>query len=289
MLLNGYDTFVGKRVSVSDNIPITLKTLSTTNRLKNFGRISEIKLVDAENGQAIKPFIFPLSLTDFKGNKVTVVDTRHYVNSSGKVVNPSEFNMMLVAALLQHAAYKGNRGVLMSARPYTLKAFARSISSVLQRGLTFAQKVDLEIILGHYYNCLLTSNANDYVFVSQNALKQALNVQPNMSYPILSEIGYINTFKDLVETIKTYPTLSVLSKLDLGGFIGTVNQTWMVTSGFREITGASVELPHLYTAMCYASVTNNIYKKTAIGREVDPKDNPKITHFVNLINQIWPE
>lgn len=289
MILNGYDTFVGKRVSVSDDIPTTLKTLSTTNRLKTFGRISEIKLVDAENGQNIKPFIFPMSLTDFRGNKVTVVDTRHYVNSAGKTVNPAEFNMMLVAALLQQAVYKGNKGTLLATRQYALKAFAKSISSVLQRGLTFAQKLDLEIILGHYYNCLLTSNGDDYLFVSQNALKQAINVQPNTSYSVISEIGYINTFKDLVDTIKSYPTLSVLSKLDLGGFIGTVNQTWMITSGFREITGASVEMPHLYTAMCYASITNNIYKKTAIGREVDPRENPKVSHFVSLINQVWPE
>lgn len=289
MILNGYDTFVGKKISITDGVASTLKALSTANRLKPFGT-NGVKLVDQETGGGIKTFIFPISLVDYRGNKITVMDTRVYTNASGKVVNPSEHEMMLTAAILQQLSFKGSNFILNSAKPYTIKAFANSVSNLLSRGgINLSQKLDLRVILAHYYNCLLTSESDDYKFVSQNAINQALRISPASSAPIIQEVGYINNFKLLVEAITTYPTLSSLSKLDFGGFIGVINRTWMVLSGFKEIAGASIEMPHLYTAICYASATHNIYKKTGIGQEVDPRENQGAESFVKTINGVWPE
>lgn len=289
MILNGYDTYVGSKITISDNIPSTLKMLSTTDRLKDVSPTG-VKTVDAENGNGIKTFIFPITTTDFRNNKITVLDNRHYINKNGKSVNPGEYEMIITAALLQQLAAKGSRTVLNGTKPFVLKAFARSITGPLARrgNLTRSQSIDLQIILGHYYNCLLTDKSSDWRFVSQNAINQALRYSPGMSAPIIDEVGYIDSFKDLYTTIKEYPTLSGLSKLDLGGFIGLINQIWPVYSGFREIVGASIEMPHLFTAMCYVSVTNNNYKKSALGREVDPKENGGAENFVKTINSVWP-
>lgn len=289
MILNGYDTFVGKRVSVSDNIPGTLKLLSTTNGLQNFGN-SGVKILTSESGSGIKPFIFPMTLQDYRGKSVTVMDNRHYVNSKGRVVNDGELEMISTAALLQQLAANNSRVILNSNKPLVLKAFARSIAGILGRrgNLNPSQRLDLAIILGHYYNCLLTEERNEYAFVSQNAIRESLRINPSISAPIIEEVGYINTLPALFETIKNYPSFPTLAKLDIGGFIGLINQTWFVTSGFREIIGASVEMPHLYTAMCYVSITNNLYRKTAIGLEVDPKENSRAEILVQTINGIWP-
>lgn len=292
MILNGYDTFVGNRIRISDDISTTLKMLATTNRLKDFGNSAGVKILDNESGNGIKTFVFPISLNDFRGNKITVMDSRHYINSKGKVINPSEYEMMLTAALLQQAAATNKKSVLNGSKIYVLKAFVKSIAGVLARpsygNLNLNQRLDLEVILGHYYNCLLTNPNDDFTFVSQNVLNQSLRITPNTSFPIIKEIGFINSFKELVTAIKEYHTLTPLSKLDLGGFVGAVNQTWYATSGFREIVGASIEMPHLYTAICYASATNNIYKKTAIGKEVDSRENKNIDDFIKMINNVWP-
>lgn len=289
MILNGYDTFVGGKVSVSDNIPGTLKMLSTTNNLQDFGKTG-VKILTRENNNSIKPFIFPMTLSDYKGNMTTIMDNRHYVNTKGRVVNDGELEMMSTAALLQQLAANNSKVILNSSKPLVLKAFARSIAGVLGRrgNLNPSQRLTLAVILGHYYNCLLTSENSEYQFVSQNAIREGLRINPAISAPIIEEVGYINTFKQLFETIRDYPAFPTLAKLDIGGFIGLINQTWFVTSGFREIIGASIEMPHLYTAICYVSVTNNLYRKTAIGLEVDPKENSRAEVLVQTINSIWP-
>lgn len=289
MILNGYDTFVGSRVSVSNDIPGTLKMLSTTDTLQSFGN-SGVKILTNENNRSVKPFIFPITIKDYKGNMTTVMDNRHYVNSKGRVVNDGELEMVSATALLQQLAANGSKTILMSNKPLVLKAFARSIADTIGRrgNLNPSQRLDLTIILGHYYSCLLTDKNKEWGFVSQNALREALRINPTLSAPIIEEVGYISTLKELYETIKNYRTFPTLAKLDIGGFIGLVNQTWRVTSGFREIVGASIEMPHLYTAICYVSIINNLYRKTAIGLEVDPKENSRATVLVQTINSIWP-
>lgn len=287
MIINGYDTVAGRRVSVVDDVSTALKTLSVTSRLKPYGRNTGVFLLDWSNGEALKTMVFPLSLKDFRNQPITILDTRHYLNKEGKVVNPAEHDMMLLAALLQQRAYKNDIVPLTGTRVYTLRAFVLSVSDVLGRRLSPAQRLDVQIILGHYYNCLLTPQSVDVNFVTQNVLNNSLKISPQTSGPVIDEIGYINTLTQLVDTLKSYPTLGSLSKLEIGGFIGVVNQTFFTTSGFREIIGASVEMPHLYTAICYASATNNFYRKTPIGLQMDSRNRPGIENFVNLINNVW--
>lgn len=287
MIINGYDTVAGRRVSVVDDVSSALKTLAVTSRLKPYGKNTGVSLVDWSNGETLKTMVFPLSLKDFRNQSITVLDTRHYLNKDGKIVNPAEYEMMLLAALLQQRAFTHDIVPLTGTRVYTLRAFVLSISDVLGRRLSPAQRLDVQIILGHYYNCLLTPQNVDVNYVTQNVLNNALKISPQTSGPVIAEIGYVNTLTQLTDTLKTYPSLGSLSKLEVGGFIGTINQTFFTTSGFREIIGASAEMPHLYTAMCYASATNNFYRKTPIGTQMDSRNRPGIENFVHLINNVW--
>lgn len=285
MILNGYDTLVGSKFKISDHIASTIKTLATTNRLTPFNGNRGLYSVTSENGDGIPSFVFPITLTDYRGQLITIFDQRNYVNSAGRVVNAPEYAMIEAATALQQMAAKGDKTLLLSAETYTVKAFARSIGGLLARqaSLDLSKRVELEIILGHYYNCLLTNPDDDYAFVSQNVLKRSLNVNPSMSAPIIEEVGYVNTLKDLVNALKSSPRLPTLSKLSETELVSVINRIWYAASGFKMIIGASVELPHLFTAICFATVTNNIYRKTEIGRILDPKDNPNITGFIQSV------
>lgn len=274
MILNGYDTFLGSKFKISDSVPSTLKMLSTTNRLEKINS-NGVYGVNHENGDMIKPFVFPMTLEDYRKNRITVLDQRIYLNTKGQIVNPHEYEMMEVASVLQQKVASGDKSIIRLALPAVIIGYVKAISLKLTKnaGLSMSQKMDLDIILAHYFVCLQNTSDDDYIFVSQNVINKALKYKHNTTLPIIEQIGFINTLKDLVEAIKTYPTLSSLNKLDVGGFIGLVNLTWYVSSGYKVILGASLEMPHLMTAICFVSIKHNLYKKTDIGRFMDPKEN----------------
>lgn len=285
MIINGYDTVVGSKFKRTNNIETTLKTLSTTNRLTQLNP-NGVFGVDVENGESFDSFVFPISLTDFRGKKITVFDTRHYANSRGAIINKEEYSVLYAAAVLQQQVYTGNMRNIDSSLRFTTKAFAKATAGFLAQpaNLNTTQRVELEIILAHYFICMSSTPSDDIVFVSQNMINSALRYTPVTTNPILTEMGYCGTIADLLEYIKGNDRLGTLSRLDMAGLVGTINRTWYVSSGFKMITGAAAEMPHLFTAICFGSATNNLYAKTAIGRVLDKKETPDITSFVKVIS-----
>lgn len=289
MIINGYDTLVGSKFKVTDRIESTIKSLATTNRLTKLDSTPhEVYMITNENSDNIPSFAFPITLKDYRGKSITVFDQRNYVNSSGKVVNEPELNMIEVASALQQLAGINDKAILLSSETYTVKAFARSIGNILanQANLDFSKKLELEIILAHYFNCLLTNSSDDYAFVSQNVLKRSLGYNPSTTVPIIEEVGYINTLEDLVNTLKNSPRLPTLNRITVVELLSIINRTWFVSSGFKMIIGVAAELPHLFTAICFASITNNIYRKTEIGKILDIKNNSNIGEFIKSINNV---
>lgn len=285
MILDGYQTIVGSKFKRTDNVETTLKTLSTTNRLTQLSD-QGVFGVTYENGEAIPSFVFPITVKNFKGQTITVFDQRHYTNKNDKIVNGPEYNMMFVASVLQQQVATGNRSVLSSGEFVTTKAFAKAVAGYLgpQANLTLAQKIELEIILAHYFVCLLSNADDDYAFISQNVVKKALRYSPQISAPIIGELGYIGSLGDLIKLLQERDSMPTMRKLDTGAFIAIINRTWFVSSGFKMITGAAAEVPHLFTAICYATATNNMYKKTAIGQVLEVKNTPEVEAFVKMIN-----
>ena len=287
MILNGYDTLVGSKFKITDRVESTIKTIATTNRLNSLGNgNSNVYSVTAENGESIPSFVFPITLKDYRNKTITVYDRRNYTNSKGNVVNEPELLMIETAAVLQQLSSEGNKDILLTAETYTVKAFARSLATLLSRegNLDYTKTMELEIIFGHYFNCLLTSPNDDYEFVSQNVLRRSMKYIPSTTASIISEVGYVNTLVDLVEVIKKSPRLPSFKNYTPMELVSAINKTWWVSSGFKMIIGAAAELPHLYTAICYVSAFNNIYRKTVIGKLVDIKENPSIGEFIKSIN-----
>lgn len=285
MIINGYDTTVGSAFRVSEQVENTIKMLSTTSRLEKVNNRGVFG-IDFNNGENFPTFIFPITVENYRREKVTVIDQRNYFNKSGGLVNSSEYTMIEIAASLQQASANNDFVVLKTVRPFVAKAMAKSLGSVLKRrgNLDLVNHMTVEVMLVHYYNCLLTPATEDVTFITQNVVKNALNYPDSFVLSVIEQTGRINNLKELLTALKTYPSLFSLQKLDMGGLVSMINQTWMVLSRYNQILGGAFELPHLFTAICYVSVTERIYQKTEIGQALDKKYNSSIGSFVDTIN-----
>lgn len=284
MILNGYQTTAGSRFAVKDKVTETVKTLQSTDRLDQVDSRG-VFAIDHKNDFGLPPFVFPISVYNYMKEPVTVIDQRTYFNKQGRNINVPEYNIMLLAAVLQQDLQKHNTNLLKSVRPFTIKAFANSVGNALGRlaTLDILQKITLRIILGHYFVCLSESKDIDWSFVSQNAVSRALRVPQSDVLAVIEEVGYISTLAELLEAIKKHPSLFALSKLDMGGLVAAGSSVFFSTSGFRMLMGAALEMPTLFTALCWGGATQRIYQNTAIGQELDIKRDKTVDNFIRQV------
>ena len=284
MILNGYQTTAGSRFAVKDKVTETVKTLQSTDRLDQVDSRG-VFAIDHKNDFGLPPFVFPISVYNYMKEPVTVIDQRTYFNKQGRNINVPEYNIMLLAAVLQQDLQKHNTNLLKSVRPFTIKAFANSVGNALGRlaTLDILQKITLRIILGHYFVCLSESKDIDWSFVSQNAVSRSLRVPQSDVLAVIEEVGYISTLAELLEAIKKHPSLFALSKLDMGGLVAAGSSVFFSTSGFRMLMGAALEMPTLFTALCWGGATQRIYQNTAIGQELDIKRDKTVDNFIRQV------
>lgn len=284
MILNGYETTAGSRFKVKDKVTETVKSLQSTDRLDLVDNRG-VYAIDHKNDFGLPPFVFPISVHNYMREPVTVIDQRTYFNKQGRNINVPEYNIMLLSAVLQQDLQRGNTNLLKSVRPFTIKAFANSVGNKLGRlaTLDLLQKITLRIILGHYFVCLSESKDIDWAFVSQNAVSRALRVPQQQVLEVIEEVGYIATLPELLNAIKTHPSLFALSKLDMGGLVAAGSSVFFSTSGFRMLMGAALEMPTLFTAMCWGGATQRIYQNTDIGQELDLKRDKTVENFIRQV------
>lgn len=284
MILNGYDTTIGSRFKIKDKVAETIKLLQSTQRLDQIDNRG-VYGVDHKNDFGLPKFVFPISVFNYKREPVTVIDQRTYFNTAGKNINVPEYNVMLLASILQQDLQRGNSSLVKTVRPYTLKAFANAFGNALSRTVTLdvLQKMTLRIIIAHYYVCLFESSEVDYTFISQNAISRSLRIPQNDVLEIIEDIGYINTLAGLLNAIKENASLYSLSRLDLGGLIASGSSIFFATSGFRMLMGAALEMPTLFTAICYGAVTEKIYQNTAVGQELNVKNDSSVSNFIQTV------
>lgn len=284
MILNGYDTTVGSRFKIKDKVAETIKLLQSTQRLDQIDNRG-VYGVDHKNDFGLPKFVFPISVFNYKREPVTVIDQRTYFNTAGKNINVPEYNVMLLASILQQDLQRGNSSLVKTVRPYTLKAFANAFGNALSRTVTLdvLQKMTLRIIIAHYYVCLFESSEVDYTFISQNAISRSLRVPQSDVLEIIEDLGYINTISGLLNAIKENASLYSLSRLDLGGLIASGSSIFFATSGFRMLMGAALEMPTLFTAICYGAATEKIYQNTAVGQELNVKNDSSVSNFIQTV------
>lgn len=284
MIINGYDTTVGSRFKVKDKVAETLKILQSTDRLDKIDNRG-VYAIDQKNDFGLPPFVFPMSVFNYMREPITIIDQRTYFNSQGRNINVPEYNVMLLASILQQDLQRGNLNLVKSVRPYTIKAFANAVGNAISRKATLdiLQKIQLRILLGHYFVCLAENPSNDVMFISQNAVSRALGVSQTAVNEVIQDVGYVNTIEDLLKAIKAMPSMFALSRLDLGGFIETASSIFFSTSGFRMLTGAALEMPTLFTALCWGAATQKIYQNTALGQELNVKVDKKVESFIATV------
>ncbi|EBY9763862.1 hypothetical protein D5W64_12185 [Salmonella enterica subsp. enterica serovar Saintpaul] len=281
MIINGYNTTVGSRFKLKDKVSETIAVLQSTDRLELVDNRG-VFAVDHKNDFGLPPFIFPISLVNYMKEPVTVFDQRTYFNKSGRNINIPEYNVMLLASILQQDAQKGNLTLVKSVRPYTIKAFANAVANAISRTTTLdiVQKITLRIILAHYFVCLAESPDVDYTFISANAVSRALRLSQTQVLDITKDIGYISTLQELLNAIKAEPSLFNLSRLDLGGLVAAGSSVFFSTSGFRMLMGAALEMPTLFTAICWGAATQKIYQNTAVGQELNVREDKSVSSFI---------
>jgi hypothetical protein len=284
MILDGYKTTVGSKFAIKDKVAETIKLLQTTQRLDQIDNRG-VYGVDHKNDFGLPKFVYPISVLNYKREPVTVLDQRTYFNSAGRNINVPEYNVMLLASILQQDLQRNNLTLVKTVRPYTLKAFANAFGNALARTVTLdvLQKMTLRIILAHYYVCLFEDPSVDYTFVSQNAISRSLRVPQSDVSNIIADLGYLGNLTDLLNAIKNEPSLFSLSRLDLGGLVAAGSSIFFATSGFRMLMGAALEMPTLFTAICYGAATEKIYQNTAVGQELNPKNDSSVSNFIQTV------
>lgn len=284
MILDGYNTTVGSKFKIKDKVAETIKLLQTTQRLDQIDNRG-VYGVDHKSDFGLPKFVYPISVLNYKREPVTVLDQRTYFNSAGRNINVPEYNVMLLASILQQDLQRNNLTLVKTVRPYTLKAFANAFGNALARIVTLdvLQKMTLRIILAHYYVCLFENPSVDFTFVSQNAISRSLRIPQSQVLEVIQELGYLGNLEDLLNAIKNEPSLFSLSRLDLGGLVAAGSSIFFATSGFRMLMGAALEMPTLFTAICYGAATEKIYQNTAVGQELNPKNDSSVSNFIQTV------
>lgn len=284
MILNGYETTVGSRFKVKDKVEETVKLLQSVSRLELIDNRG-VYAIDKKNDSGLPPFIFPISTLNYMREPVTILDQRTYFNGQGRNINIPEYNVMLLGSILQQDMQRNNLSLVKSVRPYTVKAFANAVGNAIGRTATLdiLQKITLRIILAHYFVCLSEDPNVDYKFVSANAVSRSLRIPQTQVLEIIEEVGYIAKLEDLRNAIVKHPVLFPLSRLDIGGLIAAGSSVFFATSGFRQLMGAALEMPTLFTAICHGAATQKIYQNTKVGEELNVKVDKSVENFIRTV------
>lgn len=289
MLLNAYETTVGKPFAIMDKVQGLLKSLSTMDDLDKSSK-EGVLYITHENGNQLPLFIFPLSVIDHQRRKITVLDKRPFSNKKDIIINPVEFVGQLVTACIQQDAFEGNTTPIKSSRYITTRGYARALANRIgrQAGLDPRETSELAIILGHFYVCLTEKQNDDYQFVSANVLKQALQLDQSVTQPIIEEMGFVSSIHTLVDYITRREGFFKLKHLTQKDFIG-LGSTIIFSNLGKQVVGAALEHPPLFTGLCFMALKNRMYLQTTLGQQIDPKYNEKLTDsFVRMISDNYP-
>ncbi len=289
MLLNAYETAVGKPFSVTENIKGSVKTLALMDDLVKSPK-EGVYFIDHENGGRLPLFTFPLSVQSHDRKFITVLDRRSFFNKKGVILNAPEYSQALVTACVQQDVQENNLTVLKACRYLAARGYARALGNRLARasGLDEREQVELTVFLAHFYTCLMERSTDDVAYISQNVIRQSLFLDRSITHPLIEEMGYVNTIDGLVAFLSERDAFYKLRSLTKKDFIGLGSTIWFSNLG-RHIMGAALEHPPTFTGICYATVNNTMYQKTTLGGQLDRKYNERLVEsFSRMINTTYP-
>lgn len=285
MSINGYDTLIGKPLKIQERIEDTIKTLALRNDLVPTTK-ANVFSINNTNGMDIPIFPLPITLSGYDKRNITVYDERPYRDKNNKVISETELNIIRLTAYTQQDAIEGSRSILLSSKFICMKAIAGGLADKLgfNKGLDLEERQTLQIVLGHFVNCLFEGDSEETGYISANAIKTVFRVDNNFSQRIIDDIGYLANAADVVNAIKTEPSLFKLKNVTLMEFI-SVGQTLSFIGVGKKVVAVALEHPYLMIGFVYAACKNKLYSKTPIGLQLDPKYNRELVdEFLRTIS-----
>lgn len=289
MLLNAYDTIVGKTIAVSEQIKGSIKTLALMDDLIRSPK-KGVYFVDHENGNRLPLFMFPLSVQSHDRSFITVLDRRPFTNKKGDIINHAEYTQALTTAFLQQDLQERSFSTINACRDVATRGYARALSNRIgrQAGFDDQEQIELMVFLGAFFIYQTEDQSSDFIFVAQNILRRALNLDRSVTFALLEEMGWINNLTQFVDFIKNRDSFFKIKGLTVRDFIAMGSTIWF-SSLSRHIMGAALEHPPTFIGICYATATNKMYQKTTLGSQLDPKYNDDIlTAFIRTVNVAYP-
>lgn len=285
MVVNGYDTVIGKPLKIQEQIENVIKMLSLRNDLVPTSKAG-VFTVNALNDVNIPIFPLPISMAGYDSKNITVYDERPFRNKKNDIISKPELNIMRLTAFLQQDVVENNYSVLNASKFVCIKGVAGGFGSIIakRKGLTGEEKDTLLIILGHYVNCLFEGNTEETGYVSANAIKTAFRIDNSYSQSIIDDIGYLPNIVKVLEAIKTEPSLFKLKNLTLMELIAMSGSLTYVGLG-SKVVNVMLESPFLMVGFCYAACKSRMYQKTTLGLQLEYKYNQKLVDaFVQTIS-----
>lgn len=273
MLINAYDTTVGKYLRSEHKVDEVIKTLVMSNSLTPTKKENVFVITNA-TPLPFSALAFPITLQTHTRKTITVYDERPYRDKQNRPTNPNDITIMKLAAFLQQDVAEQKFTSLKAARVMTCKAFSESLTNLIQRraGLDFTEATTLKCLLCFYVVCLMEQPNTDLQFVGENVVRSVYGMEKEFTQGVIEDVPHLATLEQLVLAIRANPILYKLKALGLKDMIALVS-TLMFTGLGNKVIGASAEAPCLLTAFVYGASSFKQFGKTPLGMATDPKYN----------------
>ena len=289
MILNAYDTTVGRPFKIADKIENTIRTLHTTRNLTPTKK-QNVFLVSHDAAFSVPIFAFPITLQANNRQMITVYDERPFRNKGNNmVVHPNEITITRLAAFLQQDVVEGDLTPLKAARALSTKGFAEAVGSRLGRRamLDMNEMLTLKVLLAYYYVGLIENISTGLDFIAMNVIRSIYGTDKGYVSGVIENVNHLKTLEDLLQAIHDNPILYKLKAVSLKDFIAVISGISFSALGGKVIA-ASAEAPCLFTALVFGVVNFKAYNKTQLGMSLDPKYNRDIIEtFIRNINYTY--
>lgn len=273
MLINAYDTTVGKFLRSEHKVDDVIKTLHLSNNLTPTKKENVFVITNAME-MPFSALAFPVTLQTHTRKTVTVYDERPYRDKQNRPTNPNDITIMKLAAFLQQDVAEQRFTALKAARFMTTKAFAESLTNLITRrvGLDITEATTLKVLLSFYVVCLVEQPNTDLQFVGENVVRTVFGMEKDFTQGVIEGVPHLATLEQLAIEIRKNPQLYKLRGLGLKDLIALVSSLTFTGLG-NKVVGAAAEAPCLMTAFVYGASTFKQYAKTPFGQTLEAKYN----------------
>lgn len=276
MLINAYETTVGKLLRSTHRVDDVIKTLALSNSLMPTKKENVFVLTNATE-VPFSALAFPITLTTHTRKTITVYDERPFRDKQNRPTNPNDITIMKLAAFLQQDCVEMRFTALKAARFMTAKTFAESLGNKLQRGgnLDILETTTLKCLLAFYVTSLEELPDSDLQLVGENVIRSIFGMEKSFIQGVIEGLPHMQKLEDLLVAIRANPILYKLRVLGLKELIALVGSLTFTGLGNRVVAAAS-EAPCLMTAFVYGSARFKALSKTPMGMALDPKYNKDV-------------